>query len=91
MKSRSGMSARETIGFGHAFSSATYLSRQPDYLRTLCTRGEKKCPNRSENWVASLQFYAIFFKSPGDRQMTEMFVSGTEVCSDAKMTETPYE
>ena len=24
-------------------------------------------------------------------QMTEMFVSGTEVFSDAKMTETPYE
>ena len=27
----------------------------------------------------------------GDRQMTEIFVSGTEVFSDAKMTETPYE
>ena len=32
-----------------------------------------------------------FFKSPGDRQMTEIFVSGTEVFSDAKMTETPYQ
>ena len=27
----------------------------------------------------------------GDRQMTEIFVSGTEVFSDAKMTESPYE
>ena len=33
----------------------------------------------------------IFFKFWGDRQMTEIFVSGTEVFSDAKMTETPYE
>ena len=30
-------------------------------------------------------------KYRGDRQMTEIFVSGTEVFSDAKMTETPYE
>ena len=32
-----------------------------------------------------------FFKYRGDRQMTEIFVSGTEVFSDAKMTETTYE
>ena len=33
----------------------------------------------------------FFLKSRGDRQMTEIFVSGTEVFSDVKMTETPYE
>ena len=33
----------------------------------------------------------IFFKYRGGRQMTEIFVSGTEVFNDAKMTETPYE
>ena len=31
------------------------------------------------------------FLSRGDRQMTEIFVSGTEIFSDAKMTESPYE
>ena len=33
----------------------------------------------------------IFFFFRGDRQMTEIFVSGTEVFSDSKMTKTPYE
>ena len=37
------------------------------------------------------QKYMQFFLSRGDRQMTEIFVSGTEVFSDAKMTETSYE
>ena len=32
-----------------------------------------------------------FFISRGDRQLTEIFVSGTEVFSDGKMTESPYE
>ena len=32
-----------------------------------------------------------FFLSRSDSQMTEIFVSGTEVSSHAKMTETPYE
>ena len=52
-----------------------------------------------ENWVAFSQLIAKnidpplcnFFKSRCDREMTEIFVSGTEVSSDAKMTETPYE
>ena len=35
--------------------------------------------------------YAFFVYSRGDRQMTEISVSGTDVFSDAKMTETPYE
>ena len=33
----------------------------------------------------------VFFNFRGDRQMTEIFVSGTEVFSDSKMTKTPYE
>ena len=33
----------------------------------------------------------LFFIYRGDRQMTEIFVSGTEVLSDVKMTESPYE
>ena len=37
------------------------------------------------------QKYTQFFLYRGDRQMTEVFVSGTEVFSDAKMTESPYE
>ena len=37
------------------------------------------------------QKYTQFFLYRGDRQLTEIFVSGTEVFSDAKMTETPYE
>ena len=48
-----------------------------------------------ENWVAFSLLIAKnlrnFFNYPCDRQMTEIFVSGTEVFSDAKMTETPYE
>ena len=50
---------------------------------------------RRENEVAFslliVKKYTHFFKYRGDRQMTEIFVSGTEVFSDAKMTETPYE
>ena len=32
-----------------------------------------------------------FFYPVVERQMTEIFVSGTEVFSDANMTETPHE
>ena len=50
---------------------------------------------RREKWVEFSHLFAKnirnFFKSRGDRQMTEIFVSGTEVFSDAKTTETPYE
>ena len=51
---------------------------------------------RRENWVPFYTIYCqiytpFFFKPRGDRQMTEILVSGTEVFSDAKMTETPYE
>ena len=37
------------------------------------------------------KYMQCFFKSRVDHQMTEIFVSGTEVFSDVKMTETPYE
>ena len=37
------------------------------------------------------KYVRTFFFSQSDRQMTEIFVSGTEVFSHAKMTETPYE
>ena len=37
------------------------------------------------------QKYIQFFLYRGDRQMTEISNSGTEVFSDAKMTESPYE
>ena len=35
--------------------------------------------------------HIAIFLYRGDRQMTAIFVSGTEVFSDAKMTESPYE
>ena len=46
---------------------------------------------RRENDVAFLLLIAALKKYRCDRQMTEIIVSGTEVFSDAKMTETPYE
>ena len=75
--------ARETIGSSNAFSPATYLAN----LRTLCTRTEKQNEKQNDPKRA----IRLFFKSRGDPQMTEIFVSGTEVFSNAKMTETPYE
>ena len=60
-----------------------------------CAPAEKKNVERRENEVAFSLLIAKkicnFFKSRDDRQMTEISVSGTEVFSDAKMTETPYE
>ena len=92
VQNRSGTNARETIGCCHAFSP---LRPWIANLRTLCTRGETKCQKGAKIRLScryrlpkNIQF---FFKNRGDRQMTEIFVTGTEVFSDAKMTETPYE
>ena len=47
-----------------------------------------------ENYIEFLLLftkYIRYFFYRGDRQMTEIFVSGTEVFRDAKMMESPYE
>ena len=63
-------------------------------LRTLCTRRATQC-RKSGKWgcvfTIDCQKIRNYFNSRDDCQMTEIFVSGTEVFSDAKMTETPYE
>ena len=50
---------------------------------------------KRENWVVFSLLIAKnisnIFYSRDDCQMTEIFVSGTEVFSDVKMTETPYD
>ena len=55
----------------------------------------KQNVEKRENYVAFslliVKKHTHFFKYRDDGQMTEMLVSGTEVFSDAKMTETPYE
>ena len=46
-----------------------------------------------ENYIV-IAYSLLFIRSvfpQGDRQMTEIFVSGTEVFRDVKMTESPYE
>ena len=63
--------------------------------RSLCVQRRNKNDEMAQMFPRFFtlddQKYTHFFLYRGDRQMTEIFVSGTEVFSDAKMTESPYE
>ena len=84
MKSRSGTSAHETRGYDVGLVTR---SRQP--------HADKQNVEKAGKLGCVLLLIDTnirnFFVSRGERQLTEIFVSGTEVFSDAKMTETPYE
>ena len=93
VKTGSGMCAHETIHdiYSQAFSLTTDLVK----YRPLCIIGETQCWNGAKmslsfrSWL--LKYIRNFVLSRDVHQMTEIFVSGTEVFSDAKMTEYPYE
>ena len=88
----SGTRARKTVGCSHAFSlTSNHIIISPNIDR--CAPAEKQNVEKARNlgWIFTIDCIYAIFLSRGDRQMTEIFVSGTEVFSGAKMTETPYE
>ena len=75
-------------------SNYTYYKHGIQLINICGSSGETKCGNGA---TIPLSFHSLsppnsqFFLYRGDRQMTEIFVSWTEVFNDAKMTECPYE
>ena len=60
-------------------------------IKSASVNGVEKARNLGCVFTFDCQKYTHFLKSRSDRQMTEIFVSWTEVFSDVEMTETPYE